>query len=540
MARWTGSKNIEEILDAAKVWKENCLEKDGSLFSDKSVWTLKNLKALDAAITQNPIEGSASFYEKIEEQLSELNDDAKILAAECLWVILLFVTKRDFSPSTKRRRISDILLSANIALDESSPLISETTLHGVGSPGTAYLTMIPNEFSFLVEFVKSFKGLAADQRQALLKEDNPWEFCNWLTGLPGGDRRIFRQAILFLLLPKYFERICSKHHKKKIVELLVEKYRDEFSLPYNLDTICDTDRALYDFRKYLSNVYDTEKLDFYLEPLRALWDNGKREPGEVKYWVEKTIVKGRADRETGEHAIGKALWSPQSSASGTDIYKTMREVAAGDIIFHLIDNRHISGVSIAASSADTDFIGLQGTDWADTKAYRIELEGYKELTPPLEREAFFDTPPFSDQLSALANSGVKGLFFTKKLALNQGKYLTPAPEALVQTLASAYFAQSQQLLPYVVLPETSQTETRKAENTENELDFDWDTITEDLFLTDREIDEILQLWRMKKNIIIQGPPGVGKSYSINHILMKILLRGSGQPAKGSSLSKESL
>lgn len=517
MALWTGSNNVEEILDAAKVWKQSCLAKDGSLFSDRNVWTLKNLESLDAAITQSPIEGKASFYEKIEEQLSGVNDDAKILAAECLWVILLFVTKNDFSPSTKRERISDILLSANIELDESSSFVSDSTLHGIGSPGTAYLTMIPNEFSFLVEFVKSFKGLAAARRLSLLNEDNPWEFCEWLTGVQGGDRRIFRQAILFLLRPKYFERICSKHHKKKIVERLIVKYGDDFKLSYDVDTICDTDRALYDFRKHLSTVYDTEKLDFYLEPLRSLWDNGSREPGEVKYWIEKTIVKGRADRQIGEHALGKALWSPQRSASGQDIYKTMREVVSGDIVFHLTNNQHIAGVSIAASSVDTDFVGLEGTDWANSEAYRIELEGYEKLTPPLEREVFLDTSPFKDKLSALVNSGVKGLFFTKKLALNQGKYLTPAPEALVQTLASAYWAQSQKSLPYVNLPESLQNESTEIKNLENELNFNRVAIMEDLFLSDGEIDDILQLWTIKKNVIIQGPPGVGKSFAAKRL-----------------------
>ena len=37
-----------------------------------------------------------------------------------------------------------------------------------------------------------------------------------------------------------------------------------------------------------------------------------------RYWIEKTHVRGRPDRESGEHALGKALWSPQKSADGRD------------------------------------------------------------------------------------------------------------------------------------------------------------------------------------------------------------------------------
>ena len=33
-------------------------------------------------------------------------------------------------------------------------------------------------------------------------------------------------------------------------------------------------------------------------------------------WIEKTLVAGRQDRAHGEHALGKALWSPQKSKSG--------------------------------------------------------------------------------------------------------------------------------------------------------------------------------------------------------------------------------
>jgi hypothetical protein len=103
-----------------------------------------------------------------------------------------------------------------------------------------------------------------------------------------------------------------------------------------------------------------------------------------RFWIEKTIVKDRADRETGEHSLGKALWSPQTSKNGSDIYPQMREVKSGDIIFHLINNEKFSGYS-TAHAAVTDFLGVDGTDWANRKAYRIQLEDYTELTPEIER-----------------------------------------------------------------------------------------------------------------------------------------------------------
>ena len=82
---------------------------------------------------------------------------------------------------------------------------------------------------------------------------------------------------------------------------------------------------------------------------------------EPRIWIEKTLVRGRADREQGEHSLGVALWSPQRAKNGADIYKNMC-VREGDVVLPLIDNKQFSGVSIAAGSAD------------DTRRWRVRYE----------------------------------------------------------------------------------------------------------------------------------------------------------------------
>lgn len=100
-----------------------------------------------------------------------------------------------------------------------------------------------------------------------------------------------------------------------------------------------------------------------------------------KYWIEKTIVKGRPDRQLGERTLGKALWSPRRDKRGADIYKNMREVEEGDIVLHLTDNIEFSGVSIVNKKViKTD--GMSGTAW-DGPAYLIKLSDFIELDPPL-------------------------------------------------------------------------------------------------------------------------------------------------------------
>lgn len=169
---------------------------------------------------------------------------------------------------------------------------------------------------------------------------------------------------------------------------------------------------------------------------------------ELRYWVEKTLVKGRSDRESGLHALGKALWSPQKSTNDRDYYHNMLEVKPGDIVFHFIDNRLIAGVSVVTSGADDHFVGLTGTPWADRPAYRIEVSDFVELDPAIEREEFLKASEHRGQLQEILAKH-KSLFFNKKFELNQGAYLTKAPTELVNLWNHIYRAKAGVNLPHV-------------------------------------------------------------------------------------------
>jgi hypothetical protein len=230
------------------------------------------------------------------------------------------------------------------------------------------------------------------------------------------------------------------------------------------------------------------------------------------FWIEKTIVTGRPDRESGDLAVGKALWSPQKSKSGGDIYANMRRVKADDVVFHLTDNEAITGVSTAAGSADDKFVGLAGTDW-EGPGYRVQLTGHATLDPPLPREAFLEKEPFATELRELALSGAKGLFYNVHRGLNQGAYLTEATPTLLSVLSRAYHAHAGKPLPFAEEVAAPITSTQK---------FTIDDALEGLFLERQEIEQILLLWNTKKNIILQGPPGVGKSFAARRLAYALL------------------
>lgn len=177
---------------------------------------------------------------------------------------------------------------------------------------------------------------------------------------------------------------------------------------------------------------------------RGAWFLLKRD--QPKVWVEKTDVKGELHRASGEFAFGKRLWSPTRGDNGADVYADMRRVQPGDRVLHLVDGRHIVGVSTIADRTKLGAICPEGSKWAGRPAYTVELSDYKQLSPPLERDEFLKNAATRPSLAAVLAKYDK-LFFNKDFDLNQGAYFTEAPDLLVDVLDKAYVSKTSAGLP---------------------------------------------------------------------------------------------
>lgn len=509
------SNKSESILEIANTWKQNCLIKDQSVFTTNSLWSLESLNELRSFLVGKEITGDDRFYNKFRIQLENSSPKIKQLAAEVIYMLLLFSS--NITPERKKKDVSSIWLTSGEDLNQYIKDFDLWFPDGYGSTGIGYNNYRWEELIYFTNWILAFKTMNTEDRNVLIT--NPWKFGNWLEKIEGSKKRQGRHIFLFLLFPDFYETSSTIKQKNLFLNTFQNKLDplDPFfeAIEETDEDLVKIDKQLLSIRKKLMIEADGEPVDYYKPPYRELWDpdeefsirDDESESGnnQVRYWVEKCNVKGIPERLSGPDSLGKALWSPQVASDGSKRYQSMTEVKRGDIILHLTDNEAITGVSVASGPADNKFIGLKETAWADKHCYRIPLKNFVTLEPLLHRDDFL-CDKFKKELLNIKQEN-KGLFYDKGLDINQGFYLTEAPIELVILLNTIYQEKNGKSLPHIDISNQSRKEAGLSKMTYSEKN-----ALDDIFMDEKELNLILATLKRKKNIIIQGPPGVGKTF----------------------------
>ena len=509
MARLPGK---DAIYAAANAYRDRCLGRGSSLlWPDRLVWQPENLQALWKAIYENPDEGSRSFLEKLKDQLSQQPPEVHQVMADLAAFYGLFPARIQNAPN--KRGLVETIVSWKLASDPPDMSIVEAAFEagGIGNPGTFYNTGRPTIFEYFIKFAGLIRIRSIDPID--------WKACKAIAdeAVKETDRKasIPRSVTLHLLFPDFFERISSDKHKALIIDVFKDLARDA----------TDADDALYAIRGGLQEEFGAG-LDFYYPEIKTRWwpasdeteeeDEEQEEDvtkGQPNVWIEKTLVRGRPDRESGDNALGRTLWSPKEDQRGGDIYRFMREVRPGDVILHLTDNEAFTGISRVSNVAE-EFNGVSGTAWGDRPCYFVRLKDFERLDPPLKRDLFLETSPYRDQLLALAKAGRKNLFFNRGGTLNQGAYLTPAYPDLLRVLNDSY----KQIADRPLVPSTTEDSTPEppviAEQ-EPKATIEW--LAEITLRNISDLEEIVSAVKTNRQVILAGPPGTGKTWIAKHI-----------------------
>src|SRR5215217_8234631 len=110
MARLAGR---EELYAVADRFVEEALRNDGSLFTPgAAIWSAENIEDLYERFVGHPDESSDRFEDKFRRQLEGASLETRQLAAELLYIYLIFPDK--FSGDSKRRIIQGVLYGTSI------------------------------------------------------------------------------------------------------------------------------------------------------------------------------------------------------------------------------------------------------------------------------------------------------------------------------------------------------------------------------------------------------------------------------------------
>ena len=466
MARYNKDRDFGPILEAARRWADSCLIGDGSLFVEgRPLWTVDNAEVLRRDFVERPDLGAGNFQEKLRSQLADSGPAPTQLAAEMIWALLLF--QSNITPYRKRHNVEEIWAWSGEPLPALS-LLADEVLVGIGSTGQGYNTYRWKELSLLINLTIAIKRLAADERRVLLGDSRC--FGEWVAALPKDGYRQLPNLLRYLFFPDDYERITVADHKHKILKVIAPDL-----LPNDVWNDLELDRALGDLRQRIAAERGTNDFDFYDADLEAKWRYPQVSAWLLtwnpKNWAWDTLATDR------ERCANKDRVRHRWKCSST-------KPAVGDRVFLMRTGDRLRGMVargsvVRASFEDEHYDPAAAARGERTRFIEVDFEDVRqaEHDPYITAEMLADAD--ADQQWSPQGSGIE--------------IRTAAAQALEKLWAN--------LGPVEAVGPRRQP-----------VPFTMEDAMKGVFMKRDEFERILDVWRVKQNIILQGAPGTGKTF----------------------------
>lgn len=547
---------LEAITATAERWKTNCLIADGSLFSNKNLWSLDHINKFKNYFVDNLIYGGdETFYEKLKTQLIDAPAEIKQLSAEMLYLMLLFP-----SNITARKKAEDVGLIwswSGESIEQSTPDLEAAFAEGVGSTGMAYNNLRWAELVFFTTWLISFKSISKAEREKLLAD--PWIFGNWLDKTEGADKRQLRHIILFLLFPDFYETSSSRNQKNQMLSSFQNKVALENTLITDEDSEwIKKDKSIFAIREKLTEEAG-EPINFYLPPYKDMWlttpekNNVEVIEGDMRELLKAILEKYPAARAGspfgGQHEIrslfeelkgqisslsslkdnqnllvkysyGKGNWAETPWIAILDRRETTT-TQKGTYIVILFRNDG-DGCHLKLGQGVTEITKLFGSGTAATQELHKRADQVRAMFPEMLNTEF-------DRVAQQTNDKRATLTELYEASTIYSKYYKrdsiPSNEALstdIEVLVDCYER-------YVDEGLHNMTESSNSNETLLIEPYSYEDALKDLFISKIELESIINTAKRKKNIILQGPPGVGKTFVSKRLAY--LLIGEKDPSR---------
>lgn len=283
----------ERVYLTATTWIDNCLDRDGSLFSpDAEIWTADNLADLFERIwVHGDTTPGSGYVEKLQRQLADASSPVIQLAAEVNAVHFLSVWTGAITGTTKRKSVEQILSWMPPPVVVIPDDIVATFGCGLAHPGRFAMQRRDTQVSCLLRFGQRWKAESAEERVAL--RTDPWRFQAWAEAnveVPQWENQ--RHMLLHLFHPDTFEPIVSPDHKRRIVE----RFKALAGIEPNVD------RQLLAVRAALT-AKEGSGFSWYDEPRINTWLKDKAKWAALCKWAEKFRALPRFDADERDYKI---------------------------------------------------------------------------------------------------------------------------------------------------------------------------------------------------------------------------------------------
>lgn len=513
----TGS-NREVILSAAEHWRDRCLARDGSVFTEQALWSLENARELVRHFVDNPDPTEGNFLTKLEGQLRPAPDDAKKLMAELLWVMYLIANGESMKAGTKRSQVRTVWRWSGDAFPDDSDWVGRVLDSGVANPGTAYHTHRWREVAFFVRLIERWKQLPSEEQRDLLT--NCWQFGAWMDNQEESRGRLLRHVLMFLLFPEHCVPIVSKTQKREIVRRWYPDLGGKLEDVDFTDRL-SVDRALDRVRGHLQAESQERSVDFYHEPWVSQWrkETGRKvdsafqekEPARV----EKSVADEWAKQTFGDARVwavaageGGRLWPEFEReghiAMGPDELGDLQEYGSKDDIKRAIAAAKNVENPFNDTLAAWQFVNeMEPGDHIIAKEGRTRILGWGVVTSEYRYE------PERQEYRHVRDVNWK---CTGRWEIPKARQITP------KTLTD--FSDYTRWL-YMAI-HLMQGEEPEADDRETSDGYPPEQATADVFLEPSRFSDIVDLLGRKMNVILEGAPGVGKTFIARRVAYRLL------------------
>lgn len=250
------------------------------------------------------------------------------------------------------------------------------------------------------------------------------------------------------------------------------EYLSRYSIKLNGRTARDYFQLLGEVRSHFTEDFPTISRQAYLATIGEPEGGGEDEPppppiGRRYWWLNANPkIWNFESKAVGEK---QTYTSHNERGNKRQKYRYFGEVKPGDVVVGYVTSPQKEVIAVCEITK-----GLHQSDGAE----RIEFKKIEQLQNPVTYEELKSVP-------SLAQS--------EPLVSNQGSLFALSEEEF-EIIRAAIDEKNPPIPPAALKPYTKR-----------------DALSE-LFLSEQELDDIVSRLRRKKNVILQGPPGVGKTF----------------------------